>query len=117
MGHDGILPSPVLLDIIESQLNQRFPESSIESITALEKLLLSTANGDTDIKALDIRKNFYKNDIVYDKLKAELFLFKSIKETYNIKCKMNFKLVASITTIIDMLNDAKGVSVMFSEIL
>ena len=63
----------------------------MESLTALEKLLLSAANGDTDIKALDIIKNFYKNYIVYDKLKAELFLFKSIKETYNITCKTNKK--------------------------
>ena len=54
-----------VLDVIESQLNQRFTESSMESLTALEKLLLFTANSDTDIKALEI-KNFYKNDIIYD---------------------------------------------------
>ena len=29
---------------------------------------------------------------------------------------MNIKKVTSITTIIDMLNDTKGVSIMFSEI-
>ncbi|XP_065664630.1 uncharacterized protein LOC136086269 [Hydra vulgaris] len=105
-----------VLDVIESQLNQWFPENSMESVIALEWLLLITANGDTDIKALDNIKVFYKNDIVFEKLKAELSLFKSIKETYNITYKMNIKQVTSITAIIDMLNDCKGVSIMFSEI-
>lgn len=106
-----------VVDLAITVITRRFHEKSLEILIAIEKVIISAANGDVDDGASDLVKSFYDRDIRGDKFDAELRLFQSAKCTFNEIKKERITKVTSMSTVVEFFNQIHGARNMFPEIM
>ena len=109
-----------VLDLLINELRRRFQQKrGLPVVAVLEKVLLDSANGESNLESADFPEEFqlYKSDVDLAKLKTQLLMLPDLIKTRNLKVNSPpIRKVTNVRTICDIMNEVGVAKELFSEV-